>query len=193
MPPRAFLVRHGRTAWSAAGRHTGRTDVALTPEGEEQARALAPALAGHDFALVLTSPLQRARATCRLAGFGDRGVPTPDLAEWDYGRYDGLTSAEIHRQDPSWTLWGRGGPGGELPAQVAARADRVIRLVRGAVGDALLFAHGHILRVLAARWAGLDTGSGRALYLDTGALSVLGWEHDAPVVERWNLSPASGR
>ena len=186
---RVFIVRHGRTAWSATGRHTGVSDIPLDPVGEAEARSLAPLLAGHRFAVVLTSPRQRAVASCRLAGFGDAAEVCDDLAEWDYGRYDGLTRDQIHATDPGWTVWRDGGPGGESPAQVSARADRVVERLHRVDGDALLFAHGHILRVLTARWVGADAAFGRAVYLATATVSVLGWERDDPVIRRWNVGP----
>jgi broad specificity phosphatase PhoE len=187
-PPRLFLVRHGETEWSRSGRHTGRTDIPLDPEGVEQAGALAPVLAGLSFALVLTSPLVRARETCQLAGFGDGAVVTEDLLEWDYGEYDGRTSPEIREQHPGWTLFADGAPGGELASEVGRRADRVIARARSVNGDTLCFAHGHLLRVLTARWLGLPPAGGRLFSLDAAAVSVLGWEREVPVIARWNQS-----
>jgi len=183
---RLFLVRHGQTKWSRTGQHTGKTDLPLEPEGRAQAVAVGSLLAGQEFALVLTSPLARATETCRLAGFGDRAELTDDLMEWDYGEYEGLTTADIQEGRPGWILWNDGAPGGEMPSDVGRRADRVIDQVRAAVGDTLCFAHGHLLRVLAARWLGLPPAAGRLLVLDPGSLSVLGWERDAPVLVRWN-------
>jgi probable phosphoglycerate mutase len=180
------LVRHGETAWSKSGRHTGASDIPLDDSGRAQASALQPILAGHRFELVLTSPLQRARETCRLAGFGERAQPRPDLAEWDYGRYDGLTSAQIKEDRPDWSLWRDGGPGGESPADVARRADRVIAEIRAVPGDVLLFSHGHLLRVLAARWLGEAASAGRFYALRPAGRSVLAYEHDQPVIELWN-------
>jgi len=187
-PPRheLFLVRHGQTAWSRAGRHTGRTDVPLEEEGREEARSLAPLLAAHPFSLVLTSPLARAEETCDLAGFQDRAQPTADLLEWDYGDYEGRTTDEIRLERPGWSLWVDGVPGGETVGEVGRRADRVIEAARAAAGDAICFAHGHVLRVLAARWVGLPPVGGQLLVLDVGALSVLGWEREVPVLQRWN-------
>jgi probable phosphoglycerate mutase len=180
------LVRHGQTEWSAAGRHTGRTDVPLTDEGAAQARALAPRLAVRSFALVLVSPRRRARDTARLAGVAELAEVDDDLAEWDYGDYEGRTSDEIHETDPGWTIWPAGAPGGETPAQVAARADRVIARALAADGDVLLVAHGHLLRVLTARWLGLEAAGGRYFRLEPATLSELGYERDQRVIERWN-------
>jgi probable phosphoglycerate mutase len=191
--PRLFVVRHGETEWSRAGRHTGRTDLPLTPEGERQAIALVPRLAGSRFALVLTSPLRRARDTCRLAGFGDVARVEPDLAEWDYGSHEGKTSSEIDGQHPGWTIWTGPVPGGETPGQVAARADRVIAAAVAAGGDALLFAHGHLLRVLAARWLGLEPAEGRRFGLDPATIGILGHERAARVVRMWNAPAAPQR
>jgi broad specificity phosphatase PhoE len=184
--PRLWIVRHGETEWSRAGRHTGRTDLPLTPEGERQASALGPILARNRFALVLTSPLRRARDTCRLAGFGDAAHVEPDLAEWDYGRYEGMTSREIKRSDPGWTIWTGVVPEGETAEHVEARADRVIASATAAAGDALLFGHGHLLRVLAARWLGLPAAEGRRLGLDPATLGILGHERAARVIRMWN-------
>jgi probable phosphoglycerate mutase len=180
------LVRHGQTSWSRTHRHTGATDLPLEPEGKEEARALAPVLGSWTFARVLTSPLRRARETCALAGFAERAEVCPRLVEWDYGSYEGLTTAEIHRQRPEWSLWVDGAPGGESPGEVAARADAVVAALRAQRGDVAVFAHGHILRVLAARWVGLGADGGGLLALDPGTLSVLGWERDTPVLGRWN-------
>ena len=183
--PDVYLVRHGATEWSVSGRHTGRTDLALLPEGEETARSLGARLAGIDFALVLTSPRQRARRTAELAGFAGAEVDE-DLAEWDYGDYEGITTDEIRERDPRWTIWGGLTPGGETADQVSARLDRVVERVRGADGDTLVFGHGHALRALTARWLGLPVADGRLLRLDTATLSVLGFEREQPVVLRWN-------
>ena len=185
--PQLWLVRHGQTEWSASGRHTGRTDLPLDENGREQARELAATLAVLPVALVLTSPLQRARETCALAGLGDGAVVDDDLQEWDYGDYDGLTTDEIRAARPDWTLWRDGCPGGETAAQVGARADRVIRRARDAGGDTIVFAHGHLLRVLAARWIGLGPEAGALLALTTATISLLGWEREQAVVRRWNL------
>ncbi len=184
--PRLVVVRHGSTEWSASGRHTGRTDVPLDPEGEAQARALAQRLAGHPFTRVLVSPLGRARRTCELAGFGHRAEVTGDLAEWDYGEYEGLTTPEIRARRPGWRLWHDGVPAGERIGEVAARAERVIASVRSGRGDALAFAHGHLLRVLAARWLDMPPAAGGQLLLAPAALGVLSWEHGVPVLGRWD-------
>jgi broad specificity phosphatase PhoE len=180
------LVRHGETEWSRAGRHTGRTDIELTDAGRARAKHLGTALDGRAFALVLTSPRRRAIETCELAGFGARAEIDDGLAEWDYGEYEGRTTVEIHASRPDWSLWRDGAPGGEQPAAVAARADRVIARVRAVAGDTLVFSHGHFLRVLGARWAGLDGADGARFALDPASVSVLGWERETPVFERWN-------
>jgi len=180
------LVRHGETEWSRAGKHTGRTDVPLTDLGRDQARAVGEALRGRDFALVLTSPLERAAETCRLAGFGDRAEKRDELMEWDYGAFEGQTTPEIREQHPGWLVWDGVLPGGETLDAVAARADRVIAEIRSAPGDVLLFAHGHVLRVLGARWLGLEPGAGRLLALDPATLSALGYEHETAVLRLWN-------
>jgi probable phosphoglycerate mutase len=179
------LVRHGATEWSRNGRHTSVTDLPLLPEGEEQARALMPRLAEVDFELVLTSPRQRARRTAELAGFPD-AVGEPDLAEWAYGDLEGLTSEQVQERYPGWTIWSGPWPGGEHPAEVAARLDRVVAMCRETTGPTLVFGHGHCLRVLAARWLGLAPTAGRLFTLGTATIGVLGWEHDAPTVVRWN-------
>lgn len=181
----AWLVRHGETEWARLGRHTSRTDVPLTLTGEHQARALGASLAGHPFALVLTSPLSRAARTARLAGF-ETALVDPDLREWDYGDLEGRTTAEIRADRPDWSIWRGPWPDGESIDAVAARADRLVRRIRDANGDTLVFAHGHLLRVLAARWLGLTPDSGGLFALGTATISVLGWEHDLPVVEAWN-------
>jgi probable phosphoglycerate mutase len=181
-----MLVRHGETEWSRAGKHTGRTDVPLTDRGREQALAVGEALRGREFALVLTSPLQRAADTCRLAGFGDQAQERDDLVEWDYGAYEGRTTEEIRKERPGWLVWDDELPGGETLAQVGVRADRVIAEVRAAEGDALLFAHGHVLRILAARWLGLEPRAGRLFALDPATLSTLGYEHETAVLRVWN-------
>jgi broad specificity phosphatase PhoE len=188
--PSVVLVRHGDTEWSQNGRHTGSTDVPLLPAGEERARSLAPVLAEYEFARVLSSPLQRARQTAELAGFGDRLEIVPDLTEWDYGDYEGLTTPEIMEKDPYWSLWAEGAPGGESPEQVGDRADRVINDVIEADGDVLIFAHGHILRVLGARWIGAPVPFGGLFKLAPATISELGHEHGYRAIERWN-APAS--
>ena len=191
-----ILVRHGETEWSRTGRHTGRTDLPLTDAGREQARRLAPLLARGDFALVLSSPLQRARQTAELAGLGRHLQIEPDLVEWSYGEFEGLTSDEIEAEVPGWSLFSDGCPGGESPEQVGERVDRVLARLRPVVHDdpprAVVFAHGHVLRVLAARWIGLPPAGGRHLLLATSTLSVLGHYRDAPAIERWNAPVAGG-
>jgi len=186
-PPSALLIRHGETAWSASGQHTGRTDVALTEKGEAQAESLRSRLDGRSFTLVLCSPLARAARTAELAGL--TGFETdPDLREWDYGDFEGRTTDEIRQQYPGWTVWDGPWPGGETLEEVAARADRVVASVRAAPpgSTVALVAHGHLLRVLAARWIGADPRAGRWLALTTGTLSELGWEHETAVIDRWN-------
>jgi broad specificity phosphatase PhoE len=187
-PPEVVLVRHGETEWSRDGRHTGSTDVPLTEAGREQARALGEALRGRAFALVLTSPLARAAETCRLAGLGDVAQVRDDLREWDYGAYEGRTTAEIREARPGWTLWRDGAPGGETAADVGVRADRVLAELRTVDGDSAVFAHGHLLRVLAARWLGLEPADGGRFALDTATLSALGWERERTVLRLWNAS-----
>lgn len=186
---RVFLVRHGETEWSLAGLHTGRTDVPLVEIGRQQAAAVGDVLRGHAFSLVLTSPLTRAEQTCALAGMAEVAEPADDLMEWDYGEFEGRSSEEIRATRPGWTLWTDGVVGGESAAAVGRRADRVIERARAADGDTLCFSHGHLLRVLAARWVGLPPAAGRLLALDPGSLSVLGWERETPVVELWNERP----
>jgi len=180
------VVRHGETEWSANGRHTSRTDLPLTEPGRERARALASELAGRSFALVLCSPLRRARETCELAGFAEVAELAPDLHEWDYGDYEGLTTPQILESNPGWNLWRDGCPGGEQPAQVGARADRVLDQLRGAGGDALVFAHGHILRVLTACWLSMGVSAGARFALDAGATGTLGFERATEVLRGWN-------
>jgi broad specificity phosphatase PhoE len=185
MDSELWLVRHGATEWSTAGRHTSVTDLPLLPEGEQTALALRERLAGVDFRLVLTSPRQRARHTAELAGFPEAEV-TDDLVEWAYGDYEGLTTAQIRESVAGWTVWTHPSPGGESASAIAARCDRVVARVREAEGRTLAFAHGHSLRVLAARWLGLPPEDGRLLRLDTATVSVLGFERETPVVLRWN-------
>ena len=186
--PTVTLARHGETAWSLSGQHTGLTDIPLTERGEDEARRLGHRLHDRRFASVLTSPLQRARRTCELAGFGAQATDDPDLVEWDYGDYEGRRSKEIHAERPDWTLFRDGCPGGEMPADVGARADRVIARARAIDADVLLVSSGHVLRVLAARWLGFDAGAGRCFLLGTASLSTLGYEHSLaePVINLWN-------
>ena len=184
--PHLFVIRHGATEWSRNGRHTGITDLPLLPEGEEQARATAQLVAGQEFALVLTSPLQRARHTCELVGLGDQAEVDDDLREFDYGTYEGVTTATIRETVPGWTVWTHPCPGGETLEQAAVRVDRVIDRARAANGDVAVFAHGHILRILTARWCELDPIEGRRFVLHTATLSELGWERDDPAVILWN-------
>lgn len=178
-----FAIRHGETAWSRSGQHTGTTDIPLTETGQRLAERLRPLLGKETFALVLVSPMQRARQTCDLAGLGDRAVIDPDLLEWNYGEYEGLTAGEIANRAPRWLIFRDGCPGGEAPQEVRVRVDRVIARVRAAAGDAVLFAHGHVLRVLAACWLGLSVSAGQHSLLDTGAVSVLGHYRDIPAVK----------
>jgi broad specificity phosphatase PhoE len=198
------VVRHGETEWSRSGQHTSRTDLPLIEDGRERAIALGPLLAEWEFSLVLTSPLRRARETCELAGYGDRAEVCEDLREWDYGEYEGLTTPQIREHDPSWSLWTDGCPGGEQPAAVGERADRVLERVRGGGGrtggvgargdadagdgggDVLAFAHGHILRVLTARWLAMGVAAGARFALGAGAICVLGFERETEVVRLWN-------
>ena len=187
--PEVVLVRHGETEWSRTGKHTGSTDVPLTDRGRRQADALGAHLAERQFALVLTSPLQRAAETCSLAGYGDVAQRRDDLREWDYGAYEGRTTPEVREERPGWTLWDGGVPDGETADEVGARADRVIAELRSLDGDASVFAHGHVLRVLTARWLGLDPNAGRLFALDTATISVLGYERETPVIRVWNDSP----
>jgi broad specificity phosphatase PhoE len=186
--PVIYLARHGETAWSLSGQHTGLTDLPLTERGEQNARALGGRLNGLSFVKVFTSPLQRARRTCELAGFGAVAEVDRDLLEWDYGQYEGRRTAEIHAERPDWQLFRDGCPGGESPDQVGARADRVVGRVRAVEGGVLLFSSGHFLRVLAARWLGLEPAAGRFFMLSTASLSALGYEHNRcqPVVRLWD-------
>ena len=181
-----WLVRHAETEWSLSKRHTGRTDIPLTARGRERARALRALVAGRDWSLVLSSPLSRARETCELAGLGNGARTREDLLEWDYGEYEGITTAAIREQDPHWFLWRDGCPGGEAPADVEARVDRVIAETLGAGGDVIAFAHGHVLRALGARWLEQPVALGGRLALSTGAICVLGFEREVHVVWRWN-------
>ena len=186
--PCIYLARHGETAWSFSGQHTGVTDLPLTERGEQNARSLAGRLRGVSFARVFTSPLQRARRTCELAGFGAVAELDPDLVEWNYGEYEGLTTGQILAKRPGWQLFRDGCPGGESPAQIGSRADRVMARLRGIPGNVLLFSSGHFLRALAPRWLGLEAGAGRYFVLTTASLSTLGYEHDASesVIRLWN-------
>ncbi len=181
-----FAIRHGETAWSLSGQHTGTTDIPLTDNGRRLAERLRPVLAKEVFTLVLVSPLQRARETCELAGLGAGAVIDPDLVEWNYGEYEGLTPKQIHEGAPGWLLFRDGCPGGESPEQVGSRADRVIGRARGIDGNIALFAHGHILRVLAARWIGLPAGAGQHFLLGTGTLCVLSHYREIPAIRTWN-------
>jgi probable phosphoglycerate mutase len=183
---RVVVVRHGETTWSATGRHTSRTDLPLTPAGRESAAALQGALATVTFARVFTSPLQRATQTCELVGLGALAEVRPQLREWDYGDYEGLTTAEIRRSAPGWDLWTDGGPGGESPGDVRERVDRLIREIRSIDGDVALFSHGHLSRALAARWIELPVAAGKSFLFTTAAIGVLGWDRGTPVIERWN-------
>ena len=184
--PLLYVVRHGATEWSKSGQHTGRTDLPLLPEGEQQAIATGSLLDGIDFSLVLCSPMQRAQRTCELAGLRSRAEIDDDLHEWDYGDYEGVTTATIRQQVPGWTVWNGTCPNGETIDQVAARADRVIARVRENSGNVIVFAHGHFLRVLTARWCELPPIEGRRFVLDPATLSILGWERDTPAVRQWN-------
>jgi probable phosphoglycerate mutase len=193
--PEVFLVRHGETEWSLNGRHTGVSDIPLTENGRRVARLWQPHAATRKFALVLTSPLQRARETCALAGLAAQAQTEDDLREWNYGEYEGLTPQEIRARQPDWLIFRDGCPGGESPAQIGARVDRVIGRVRAAAGDAVVFAHGHVLRVLAARWLGLAPSGGSHFLLETATLCVLSAYHGVPAVRRWNaplITPAPG-
>jgi probable phosphoglycerate mutase len=186
--PEIHLVRHGETEWSLSGRHTGRSDIPLTPNGEEAARRLAGRLQGLSLSAVWSSPSQRARNTCTLAGFGEGAVIKPDLSEWDYGAYEGITTKEILAGRPGWRLFRDGCPEGEAAADVGARADRIVAELRAAAAPVLVFSSSHFLRVLAARWLGLPPEDGARFVLDTASISVLGYEHDLtePVIRRWN-------
>jgi probable phosphoglycerate mutase len=187
----ALAIRHGETEWSLNGRHTGTTDIPLTDHGRRQAALLRPALSRSTYALVLVSPLQRARETCELSGLGGGAVVDSDLAEWNYGIYEGLTTRQIHETAPDWLIFRDGCPGGETPGEIGARVDRVIARARAVAGDVALFAHGHVLRVLAARWLGLPPGAGQHFLLDTGTLCLLGNYRGIPALKTWN-SPIGG-
>ena len=183
---RVFAIRHGETAWSLSGQHTGITDIPLTDNGRRLAARMRPVLEREVFACVLTSPLQRARETCELAGLGAAAVLDSDLKEWNYGEYEGLTPKQIHEKAPGWVIFRDGCPAGETPEQIGGRVDRVIARARAAPGDVALFAHGHVLRVLVARWLGLAAGAGQHFLLDTGTLNVLGYYREIPAVKTWN-------
>ncbi len=185
-----WLFRHGETEWSLSGAHTSRTDLPLTANGLKQAQELAPRLKGRKFALVLTSPMSRARETCRLVGFGDQAEVTDDLKEWDYGAYEGRSTPDIRKENPSWQLWRDGVVQGELVEHVGARVARLIERCSKVDGDVALFAHGHVLRILTAVWLGLPPGEGKLFALNTGTMSVLGYEHEYRVIRRWNSSSA---
>ena len=187
--PIVYLARHGETEWSLSGQHTGKTDLPLTPRGQRNARRLGERMADLSIAQIFTSPLLRARTTCELAGFGAKAEVDPDLVEWDYGDYEGLTSKQIHQERPGWQLFRDGCPGGESVAQIQARADRVVARLRSLDANTILFSSGHFLRVLAARWLGLEASEGRLFLLTTATLSALGYEHDDPldpVICLWN-------
>ena len=186
--PSIYLARHGETAWSLTGQHTGVTDLPLTERGEQNAQSLAGRLRGITFVQVFTSPLRRARRTCELAGFGAVAELDPDLVEWNYGEYEGVRTADILAKRPKWQLFRDGCPGGESPAQIGSRADRVVARLRPIAGNVLLFSSGHFLRVLTARWLGVEPGAGRYFVLSTASLSALGYEHDATesVIRLWN-------
>jgi broad specificity phosphatase PhoE len=181
-----WLFRHGETTWSKSGQHTGRTDLPLTAAGRRRAQAIGRRLSGRPFALVLCSPLVRAVETCRLAGYGDAAELTDDLMEWDYGDAEGRLTVDIEKERPGWSLWQDGAPGGEMAAEVGARTTRVIARSASVDGDVALFAHGHVLRVLTAVWLGLLPDAGRLFALGTASVSVLGYEHDTPVINKWN-------
>lgn len=189
---RVVVVRHGETSWSRSGRHTGRSDLQLTDRGEDRARRLRRWLEPEPFRLVVTSPLRRARRTCELAAPDGAALIDPDLVEWDYGEYEGLTSAQIERRNPGWELFRDGCPGGEGPDQVTARLDRVLARLRECEGDVAVFAHGHLLRAFAARWMGYPVTVGRHLALDTAAVGELGCHRGIPVIRRWNLTIREG-
>ena len=196
LPLQIYFIRHGETAWSLSGQHTGRTDLPLTPHGEAMARELATALKGIDFSLVLTSPRLRARTTCKLAGFDGTGVQLePNLAEWDYGDYEGLRTAEIHEMHPAWDVWNDGCPGGETPAGVGERADHLIARLRDLTGNVIAFSHGQFGRALAARWIGLPVTQGQHFAIDPASIGILSFETDHPhrrVISLWNATGGGG-
>lgn len=190
---RIYLIRHGETAWSLSGQHTGNTDIALTERGKQQAVALGHFLKGHSFARVLCSPLSRAYETCQLAGYGAVAERTDDLKEWDYGIYEGKKTLDIQQHEPGWSIWNTPVPQGESPEQVAVRARRIIQLAEAADGDTALFAHGHVLRILTACWLGLVPTDGRLFALGTASVSILGWEHATHVLEVLNMDLNAAR
>jgi broad specificity phosphatase PhoE len=181
-----WLIRHGETEWSLSGAHTGRTDLPLTERGKQRAQAIGRLLNGRPFALVLTSPMQRARETCQLSGYGHQAIVDENLCEWDYGNYEGKSTAEIRKERPDWNLWRDGVVNGETIEQVAARARRVIERALTVDGDCALFAHGHILRILTTCWLRLPPNAGRLFALDTATVNILGWEHETRVIRLWN-------
>jgi broad specificity phosphatase PhoE len=183
---KVYLVRHGETEWSLSGQHTGVTDISLTENGRAAARFLQPILAEESFALILTSPLHRARETCELAGFGDRAHVETDLMEWNYGEYEGLTPQQIHTKRADWMIFRDGCPSGESPEQIGARVDRVIAKAHATDGNVALFAHGHVFRVLVARWIGLSSRAGQHFLLNTATLNILGYYRDTPALKIWN-------
>jgi probable phosphoglycerate mutase len=185
-----YVIRHGETEWSLSGRHTGLTDLPLTVRGRKTAELLRPVVAEPSFALILTSPLQRARHTCELAGLADQAQVTSDLEEWHYGDYEGLTTAQIHEQVPDWMIFSDGCPAGETPEQVRIRVDRLMDVVKATVGHVALFAHGHILRVFVARWLNFPVMAGGHFLLDTGTLNILSYDRGCPAVKRWNVQIA---
>jgi len=184
--PIIYLARHGETAWSLSGQHTGLTDLPLTKHGEQNARGLATRLEGLKFVKVFSSPLQRAIRTCELAGFKSVAAIDPDLVEWDYGEYEGLTTPEIRETTPSWWLWRDGCPGGEMPPEIGTRVDRVLERFASVAGSGLVFAHGHVLRVFTARWLEMEVAAGARFKLEAGSLGVLGHERETQVIERWS-------
>ena len=186
--PQVVLVRHGETEWSESGQHTSFTDLPLTPAGEKQAKSLCESLKSWEFTLVQTSPRQRAVRTAELAGFKGRAIKDPDLAEWNYGAYEGMTTAEIRKTDPGWTVFGKTPPSGESATEVAIRCDRLIAKIRATSGDSLLFAHSHVLRVLIARWLELPPEDGRHFVIQTGTMGVLSYEHESPVLLSLNAT-----
>lgn len=191
MPGELWLIRHGETEWSRSGAHTGRTDLPLTEQGRRNAEAIGRLLKGRPFALVLVSPLRRAVETCRLAGYGAVAQTEPQLQEWDYGDYEGRTTADIQRENPGWSLWTSPIPHGETIDHVAGRARAVIARAAAVQGDVALFAHAHILRILTACWLGLPPAGGRLFALDTASVSTLGYERETRVISRWNLSASA--